>query len=63
MSKYVFINVQDVHDVMTKVFDSVTDLEDYLCDFEFDDDVSVENLVPSGEVNLDYQTLKVIEIK
>ncbi len=63
MSKYVLINVQGVHDIIAEVFDSVSDLEEYLSDFEFDEDVGVENLVPSGEVNLDYQTLKVIEIK
>lgn len=63
MSKYVLINVQGVHDVITKVFDNVSDLEEYLSDFEFDGDVGAEDLVPSGEINLDYQTLKVIEIK
>lgn len=64
MNKYVLINVQGIHDVSTRVFDNIDTLEQYLDDFfEEDDEYSVDNLLPYGEVNMDYQTLKVLEIK
>ena len=64
MSKYVFINVQGVHDVTTKVFDSDVKLYEYLEDFfENEDEYTPDDLMPYGEVNLDYQTLKVILIE
>lgn len=63
MTKYVFINVQGVNDVITEVFDDDTKLYDYLLDFfEGDDEYSPDDLMPSGTVYLDGQTLKVIEI-
>ena len=64
MSKYVFINVQGVHDVTTKVFDNDVKLYEYLEDFfEDEDEYTPDDLMPNGEVNLDYQTLKVILIE
>ena len=64
MSKYVFINVQGVHDVITKVFDNDVKLYEHLEDFfEDDDEYTPDDLMPYGEVNLDYQTLKVILIE
>ena len=64
MNKYILINVQGIHDVSTRVFDNIDTLEQYLEDFfEEDDEYSVDNLLPYGEVNMDYQTLKVLEIK
>ena len=64
MSKYVFINVQGVHDVTTKVFDNDVKLYEYLEDFfEDDDEYTPDDLIPNGEVRLDNQTLKVILIK
>ena len=64
MSKYILINVQGIHDVSTRVFDNIDTLEQYLEDFfEEDDEYSVDDLFPYGEVNMDYQTLKVLEIK
>ena len=64
MSKYVFINVQGVHDVITEVFDDDVKLYEYLEDFfEDDDEYTPDDLMPCGEVNLDYQTLKVVLIK
>ena len=64
MSKYVFINVQGVHDVTTKVFDDDVKLYEYLEDFfEDDDEYTPDDLMPNGEVRLDNQTLKVILIK
>ena len=64
MSKYVFINVQGVHDVITKVFDNDVKLYEYLEDFfEDDDEYTPDDLIPYGEVRLDYQTLKVILIE
>lgn len=64
MSKYILINVQGIHDVSTRVFDNIDALEQYLEDFfEEDDEYSVDDLFPYGEVNMDYQTLKVLEIK
>ena len=64
MSKYVFINVQGVHDVTTKVFDDDVKLYEYLEDFfEDDDEYTPDDLMPYGEVKLDYQTLKVILIE
>lgn len=69
MTKYVFINVQGISDVITKVFDDDTKLYDYLLEFfEGDDEYSLsseyspDDLMPSGTVYLDGQTLKVIEI-
>ena len=62
--KYVLINVQGVHDVNTKVFDSDVKLYEYLVDFFGDDDeYSPDDLMPFGEVQMDFQTLKVIHIK
>ena len=64
MSKYVFINVQGIHDVITKVFDDDVKLYEYLKDFfEHTDEYTPDDLMPCGEVNLDYQTLKVILIE
>ena len=64
MSKYVFINVQGVHDVKTKVFDDDVKLYEYLEDFfEDDDEYTPDDLMPNGEVRLDNQTLKVILIE
>ena len=64
MSKYVFINVQGVHDVTTKVFDDDVKLYEYLEDFfEDDDEYTPDDLMPNGEVRLDNQTLKVILIE
>ena len=64
MSKYVFINVQGVHDVITEVFDDDVKLYEYLEDFfEDDDEYTPDDLMPYGEVKLDYQTLKVILIE
>lgn len=64
MNKYVLINVQGVHDISTLVFTKIGDLEEYLNDFfDKDDEYSVGDLLPYGEVNRDYQTLKVLEIK
>ena len=64
MSKYVLVNVQGVHDVTTKVFDNDVKLYEYLEDFfEDDDEYTPDDLMPSGEVRLDNQTLKVILIK
>lgn len=64
MSKYVLINVQGVHDVTTKVFDEDTKLYEYLLDFfEDEDEYSPDDLMPSGTVHLDYQTLKVLHIE
>ena len=64
MSKYVFINVQGIHDVITKVFDNDVKLYEYLKDFfEHIDEYAPDDLMPCGEVNLDYQTLKVILIE
>ena len=64
MSKYVFINVQGVHDVTTKVFDNDVKLYEYLEDFfEDDDEYTPDDLMPNGEVRLDNQTLKVILIE
>lgn len=63
MSKYVLINVQGIHDVSTRVFDNIDTLEQYLEDFFEDDEYGVGDLLPFGEVNMDYQTLKVLEIK
>ena len=64
MSKYVFINVQGVHDVITEVFDDDVKLYEYLKDFfEDEDEYTPDDLMPCGEVRLDYQTLKVILIE
>lgn len=64
MSKYVFINVQGVHDVITEVFDDDVKLYEYLKDFfEHTDEYTPDDLMPCGEVRLDYQTLKVILIE
>ena len=64
MSKYILINVQGIHDVSTRVFDNIDTLEQYLEDFfDEDDEYSVDDLLPHGEVKRDYQTLKVLEIK
>ena len=64
MSKYVFINVQGIHDVITEVFDDDVKLYEYLEDFfEDDDEYTPDDLMPYGEVKLDYQTLKVILIE
>lgn len=64
MSKYVFINVQGVHDVITKVFDDDVKLYEYLQDFfEHTDEYTPDDLMPCGEVQLDYQTLKVVLIE
>ena len=64
MSKYVFINVQGVHDVITEVFDNDVKLYEYLEDFfEHTDEYTPDDLIPYGEVRLDYQTLKVILIE
>ena len=64
MSKYVLINVQGIHDVTTKVFDDDVKLYEYLEDFfEHTDEYSPDDLMTYGEVNLDYQTLKVILIE
>lgn len=63
MSKYVFINVQGVSDVSTKIFDDYEALEDFVKDF-FDEDgeYSAEDLLPCGEVSLFDQTLIVLEV-
>ena len=64
MSKYVLINVQGIHDVTTKVFGDDVKLYEYLdVFFEHTDEYSPDDLIPYGEVNLDYQTLKVVLIK
>ena len=64
MSKYVFINVQGIHDVTTKVFDDDVKLYEYLKDFfEDDDEYTPDDLIPNGEVRLDNQTLKVVLIE
>ena len=64
MSKYVLVNVQGIHDVITKVFDDDVLLYEYLKDFfEDDDEYTPDDLMPSGEVRLDNQTLKVILIE
>ena len=64
MSKYVLINVQGIHDITTKVFDDDVKLYEYLEDFfEDEDEYTPDDLMPYGEVNLDYQTLKVILIE
>ena len=63
MSKYVLVNVQGVHDVTTKVFDNDVKLYEYLEDFFEDDEYTPDDLMPNGEVKLDYQTLKVILIE
>lgn len=64
MSKYVFINVQGVHDVITEVFDNDVKLYEYLEDFfEDEDGYTPDDLIPYGEVRLDYQTLKVVLIE
>ena len=64
MSKYVFINVQGVHDVITEVFDDDVKLYEYLKDFfEDDDEYTPDDLMPCGEVWLSNQTLKVILIE
>ena len=64
MSKYVLVNVQGVHDVTTKVFDDDVKLYEYLdAFFEHTDEYTPDDLMPCGEVNLDYQTLKVILIE
>lgn len=63
MSKYVLINVQGLHDITTKVFNEDTKLYDYLLDFfEDEDDYTPDDLMPSGTVHLDGQTLEVLEI-
>lgn len=63
MSKYVFIDVQSVRDVTTKVFDNDVELYEYLdVFFEHDLNYSPDDLMPYGEVWLDNQTLKVILI-
>ena len=64
MSKYVFIDVQSVRDVTTKVFDNEVELYEYLdVFFEHDLSYSPDDLMPYGEVWLDNQTLKVILIE
>ena len=64
MSKYVLINVQGIHDVTTEVFNDDVKLYEYLKDFfEHTDEYTPDDLMPYGEVNLDYQTLKVVQIK
>ena len=64
MSKYVLINVQGIHDVITKVFDDDVKLYEYLKDFfEHTNEYTPDDLMPYGEVHLDYQTLKVILIE
>ena len=64
MCKYVFINVQGVHDVITEVFDNDVKLYEYLEDFfEPTDEYTPDDLMPCGEVRLDYQTLKVVLIE
>ena len=64
MSKYVLVNVQGVHDVITKVFDDDALLYEYLEDFfEHTDEYTPDDLMPCGEVRLDYQTLKVVLIE
>lgn len=63
MSKYVLINVQGISDITTKVFDDDTKLYEYLEDFfEDSDEYSPDDLMPYGKVNLDYQTLIVVEV-
>ena len=63
MSKYVLINVQGIHDVTTKAFDDDVKLYEYLEDFFEGDEYTPDDLMPYGEVRLDYQTLKVILIE
>ena len=63
MSNYVFINVQGVHDVTTKVFDNDVKLYEYLEDLFENDEYTPDDLMPNGEVRLDNQTLKVILIE
>ena len=63
MSKYVLINVQGLHDITTKVFNEDKKLYDYLLDFfEDEGDYTPDDLIPSGTVYLDGQTLEVLEI-
>lgn len=64
MSKYVLINVKGVRDITTKVFDDDVKLYEYLEDFFVcEENYTPDNLMPYGEVHLDYQTLKVILIE
>lgn len=64
MSKYVLINVQGISDITTKVFDDDTKLYEHLEDFfEDSNEYSPDDLMPCGEVNLDYQTLIVVEVE
>lgn len=63
MSNYVLVNVQGVHDVTTRVFNSLKDIDDYLTDFfDEEEEYSKDDILPYGEINRDFQTLKVIRI-
>ena len=64
MSKYVFINVQGISDVNTRVFENYESLEKYVKDF-FDEEYecSYEDLLPYGEIQTYDQTLIVLEVK
>jgi hypothetical protein len=65
MSKYVFINVQGVSDVSTRIFDNCESVEEYVKDFfdEDEDDYSYEDLLPYGEIRMYDQTLIVLEVE
>lgn len=64
MSKYVFINVQGVNDVNTRIFENYESLEKYVKDFfDEEDECSYEDLLPYGEIQTYDQTLIVLEIK
>ena len=66
MSKYIFINVQGVSDVSTRIFDNYEKLVDFVKDlFDEDDEdaeYSAEDLLPYGEVNMFDQTLIVLKV-
>ena len=63
MSKYVFINVQGVNDVSTRIFDNYESVEAYVKDFFDEDDYSYEDLLPYGEIRMYDQTLIVLEVE
>lgn len=63
MSKYVFINVQSVSDISTRIFDDYESLENYVHKFfDEEDDYSYEDLLPCGEIRMYDQTLIVLEV-
>ena len=64
MNKYVFINVQGISDVNTRVFENYESLEKYVKDFfAEEDECSYEDLLPYGEIQTYDQTLIVLEVK